>query len=430
VNIDMSSFSKRFGVVGLVGLSTLATFYGCSSSSSTPTTPVEPTDGSTETDATTTVPPATDAGTTPVTPTDAGDSSTAAVTLQKVTQTNLFADTSEGGAPNVDPNLVNPWGLAWNPAGIAWISDNGTGLATLYQTNNSAPVALVVQVPLPDGGGGPIYNFDAGTSAPSGQIFNASAAVPDAGTTSDFMGDYFIISAEDGTISGWAPTLADKTKATLRVDMSAANAVFKGLQIIPSTPPVLLATDFHNGVIDAFDTNYAPVTPAAGKWKDTTIPAGYAAFNIATDGTNVYVAYAKQDDMQHDDVAGAGNGAVSVFDLTGTLVKSLIPQSATNTLNSPWALTTVPAGGWGAIPAGSLLVGNFGDGAIHAFNATTGAAVATFTTSAGPLLIDGLWSLAWGVNAPEAGTTPDQLYFTSGPNMESNGLYGYLTASQ
>ncbi len=431
MNMNKSSFNMRFGVGGLVALSALvAAFYGCSSSSA-PVTPVESTDSG-EPDSTTVTPPATDAGTTPVTTPDGGGDAGSLV-LQKVTQTNLFADTVEGGAPSVDPNLVNPWGLAFNPAGIAWISDNGTGLATLYKTNVTTPLSLVVQVPLPDGGGGAIYNaLDSGVfSAPSGQIFNASAAVPDAGATNDFMGDFFIISAEDGTISGWSPALTDTTKAALRVDMSAANAVFKGLAIIPSTPQILLAADFHNGKIDMFDTDYAPIAAdaGAGKWTDPSIPTGYAAFNIATDGTNVYVAYAKQDDMQHDDLAGAGNGAVSVFDLTGTLVKSLIPQSVTNSLNSPWALTTVPTGGWGMLPAGSLLVGNFGDGAIHAFNATTGALIGTLVSGTTPLLIDGLWSLAWGANAPEAGTLPDQLYFTSGPNMESDGLYGYLTVA-
>ncbi len=429
MNTNMSSFSTRFGVCGLVGLSSLvAVFYGCSSSSSAPVT-TPPIDSGTEPDSTT-VTPEPDSGTPPTTTPDGGDSGTGLV-LQKVAQTNLFADTADGGAPNVDPHLVNPWGLAFNPAGIAWISDNHAGVLTLYKTNSPTPVPLVVQVPLPNGDGGALYPaLDSGMlSAPSGQIFNASAAVPDAGATGDFLGDLFIVSAEDGTISGWQSSLPDMTKAALRVDMSAAGAVFKGLAIIPSTPQILLAADFHNGVIDAFDTNYAPVTPAAGKWKDTSLPAGYAPFNIATSGTSVFVAYAKQDAQAMDDVAGIGNGQVSVFDTTGTLVKSLIPQSASSALNSPWGLTTVPAGGWGSLPAGTLLVGNFGDGAVHAYNATTGALVGTLVTTAGsPLLIPGLWALTWGPNAPEAGTTPDQLYFTAGPNMEADGLYGYLTA--
>jgi uncharacterized protein (TIGR03118 family) len=431
VNTNKSSLGTRLGACGLVGLSSLAAvFYGCSSSSSTPT-PAQPTDSGVETDSTTVTPPAPDSGgdsgTPPTTTPDGGTT----LIQQKVAQTNLFADTADGGAQNVDPNLVNSWGLAFNPTGIAWISDNGTGLATLYKTNQASPVPLVVQIPLPSGDGGALYPAaDADTfAAPSGQIFNASAAVPDAGTTSDFMGDFFIISAEDGTISGWNPSLTDTTKAALRVDMSGANAIFKGLAILPTTPQVLVAADFHNGLIDAFDANYAPIAAVTGKWVDTTVPAGFAPFNIVVTGSNVLVAYAKQDSDQHDDVAGPGNGAVSVFDMTGTLVKSLIPQNAGSALNSPWGMTIVPAGGWGSLPAGALLVGNFGDGSVHAYNATSGALIGSLATSAGGLLkIDGLWSLAWGPNAPEAGATPEQLYFTAGPNGESNGLYGYLTA--
>ncbi len=429
MNMNKSSFSTRFGVCGLVGLSSLvAVFYGCSSSSSTPVT-TPPIDSGTEPDSTT-VTPQPDSGPPPTTTPDGGDSG-AALVLQKVTETKLFADTDDAGAANVNPNLVNPWGLAFNPLGIAWVSDDHAGVLTLYKTSQATPVPLVVQVPLPSGDGGALYpSLDSGTlAAPSGMIFNAGAAVPDAGATGDFLGDLFVVAAEDGTISGWQPSLADTTKAALRVDMSGAGAVFKGLAIIPGAPQILLAADFHNGVIDAFDTSYAPVTPAAGKWKDPSVPTGYAPFNIATSGTSVFVAYAKQDAEAMDDVAGIGNGQVSVFDATGTLTKSIIPQTATSALNSPWGMTTVPAGGWGSLPAGALLVGNFGDGAVHAYNAATGALLGTLVTGAGsPLLIPGLWSLTWGPNAPEAGTTPDQLYFTSGPNMEGNGLYGYLTA--
>jgi uncharacterized protein (TIGR03118 family) len=428
------SFKLSFGACGAVSAAAIAiVFYGCSSSSSSPVTPVGDDSG---TDATApegdsgTITPTPDSG--PTATPDAGDSG-AALIVQKVTETNLFADT-DAGAAKVDPNLLNPWGLAFNPTGPAWISDNHTGLATLYTTaGGGAIVPLVVQIPLPDGGGGAIFPaLDSGTtSAPTGQIFNASAAVPDAGTTGDFLGDVFIISAEDGTISGWAPTLPDKTKATLRVDMSSAGASFKGLQVIPSTPPVLLAADFHNGKLDAFDTNYAPVA-ITGKWTDATVPTGYAPYNIYATTTNVFIAYAKQDAEAGDDAPGAGFGQVSEFDLNGTLVKSLIAQTAGGPLNAPWGLTTVPAGGWGSLPAGALLVGNFGDGAIHAFDATSGKLLGSLAKSDGtPLLIDGLWALTWGPNTPQAadaGTLPTQLFFTAGPNDEANGLYGYLTA--
>jgi uncharacterized protein (TIGR03118 family) len=416
------SFRVGFGLASVPAI--IAVSYGCSSSSSPPAATAGNDSGQQE-------PPTTEPDANSPTPApeastpahDAGASDAGGIS-QKVTQTNLFADTAEGGAPHVDPNLVNPWGLAFNPGGVAWISDNGTGLATLYETTQSAPLGLVVQVPLP---GGVFPEAGATPAAPSGQVFNPSATVADAGATGDFLGDLFIISAEDGTISGWASSFTDKTKAKIRVDNSASNAVYKGLVIVPSTPQVLIAADFHNGKIAVFDTNYAAVTPAAGKWVDATIPAGYAPFNVASIGTSVFVAYAKQDSVQHDDQAGPGNGAVSVFQTDGTLVKSLI--AAGGVLNSPWALTTVPTGGWGALPAGALLVGDFGDGAVNAFNATTGAWIGNLVNGSGtPLALSGLWALQWGVNAPEAGTTPEQLYFTAGPNGESDGLYGYLTA--
>jgi uncharacterized protein (TIGR03118 family) len=426
----MSNFSARFGACGLVGLSSLvAVFYGCSSSSSNPPA-TSPTDASTQPDSTTVTPTPDGATPTPESGTTNPEASTSLI-KQKVTQTNLFADTADAGAPNVDPNLLNSWGLAFNPTGIAWVADNHAGVLTLYKANQATPVPLVVQVPLPDGGGGALYPaLDSGMlSAPTGQIFNASAAVPDAGTTGNFMGDFFIVAAEDGTISGWNPSLTDMTKAALRVDKSSAGAVYKGLAILPSSPQVLVAADFHNGVIDAFDTNYAPIAAVTGKWKDTTVPAGFAPFNIVVSGTNVFVAYAKQNAMMHDDVAGVGNGAISVFDFTGTLVKSLIPQSSTSVLNSPWGMAVVAAGGWGSVPAGTLLVGNFGDGGIHAYNPTSGALVGTLVDSTGAdLHIKGLWSIIFGPNAPDAGANPNQLFFTAGPNMEDNGLFGFLTA--
>jgi uncharacterized protein (TIGR03118 family) len=433
VNINKSSFSK-LGVGGLVALTSVAgTVYGCSSSSPSPTPPTETPDSSTP-DATMT-PPGMDAGsdammmtTPPADGGDAGEGGTAGV-LQKVTQTNLFADTDAGGAMHVDPNLLNSWGLAFNPSGIAWVADNHAGVLTLYKANQATPVPLVVQVPLPSDAGAVYPPLDGSTlAAPTGQVFNAAAAVPDAGTTGDFMGDLFIVAAEDGTISGWNQSLTDTTKAMLRVNNAVAGAVYKGLAIIPSTPPILVAADFHNGKIAAWDASYAPVTIASGKWTDPSVPTGYAPFNVFASGTTVYVSYAKQDAAKMDDTAGAGNGQVSVFDQSGTLMKTLIGQG-TPTLNSPWGMNIVPSGGFGSVPAGALLVGNFGDGAIHAHDATTGKLLATFANSGGtPLTINGLWGLVWGPNAPEAGASPDQLYFTAGPNKEMNGLFGYLTA--
>jgi uncharacterized protein (TIGR03118 family) len=357
-----------------------------------------------------------DGGATPeASTTDGGD---AGAITQKVTQTNLFADTSEGGAPNVDPNLVNPWGLAFSPSGVAWISDNGPGLATLYETELTTPLPRVVTVPPPGGS-------SAGTtSTPSGQIYNAGAGA------GDFKGDTFIISTEDGTVSGWSNASdpfndAGAANATLEYDNSANNSVYKGLAINPTTPPTLLLADFHNNKIDMLDRTYAKIASEGGTaWTDPSIPSGFAPFNIYVNGGKVYVAYAKQDSDAHDDEAGPGNGAVSVFDSTGTLVKSLVASGGA--LNSPWGLAIAPAG-WGQL-GGTLLVGGFGDGHVNAYDPATGAWVGSLVNGAGAALaIDGLWALTWGVSNPDAGITTSQLYFTAGPNDETDGLFGYLT---
>jgi uncharacterized protein (TIGR03118 family) len=406
VNANAIGFKKTLGICGIIGAwSAAGAFYGCSSSSNNAGTPGEDA-GTPETsapapvnDSSTVVPEAS-------TTADAGASQVS----QKVVETKLFADNAEGGAAAVDPQLVNPWGLAFNPSGPAWVADNGTGLATVYKTGVTTPV-LTVRVPGPGDGGG--------ISAPSGQIFNS---------TTDFENDKFIFCTEDGTVSGWG-TGADgglPAAATLRADNSGEGAVFKGLAIVPSTPQILLVADFHNNKIDAFSASYAPITADAGtKWTDPSIPAGYAPFNIVTVGTSVYVVYAQQDSMAHDEKDGAGLGAVSEYDFTGTLVKSLIAVGGA--LNGPWGLVPVPTGGWGAFPAGTLLVGNFGDGAIHAYDPTSGALLGSLFNGLTPLLIDGLWAIEFGPEPADAGGTPSQLYFTSGPNGENDGLFGYLT---
>jgi len=317
---------------------------------------------------------------------------------QHVAQTNLFADTSSGGASKVDPNLVNAWGLAFGPTGIAWVSDNGTGVLSLYSPGASAPESLVVTIPVPSGAQGP--------AAPTGQVFNS---------TSGFMGDLFIVSTEDGTIAGWQ----SGTNAVLRVDQSSVGAIYKGLAIVPSSPPILVAANFESGKIDVFDASYQPMPTAAYTlWTDPSIPQGFAPFNVAAIGDAVVVAYAMQDANKEDDVKGAGHGAISVFEQNGTLRKSLVATGGV--LDSPWALVQ-SKNGFAGIPNGALVVGDFGDGKVHAFDMGTGALLTTLTTSSGaPLAIDGLWALELASDG--------KLYFTAGPNDEANGLFGYLTA--
>jgi uncharacterized protein (TIGR03118 family) len=352
---------------------------------------------------------------------DAGDAGTpAGILLQRVTKTVLIADTSDAGPQHVDPDLVNAWGLVFSPNGVAWISDNGTGKATLFPPNADGGAIPSVIVPPPPSD----LALDAdATAAPTGMVLNRNSLA--------FLGDLFIVSTEDGTISGWQPSspLAFRIRIddSLSADGGTDGALYKGLAIVPTTPPQLVAANFRAGRIDVFDAAYRPIPIVAdaltAPWVDPTVPAGYAPFNVVTLGQNVYVSYALQDDQKKDDVKGAGHGAVSVFNFNGGLVKSLVPVGAA--LDSPWGMAIAPAG-WGAL-RGTLLVGNFGAGDINAFNPTTGALVGRLADSKNtPLVIDGLWSLVFGDDA-DAGISPNSLYFTAGPDKEQSGLYGVLT---
>lgn len=407
----MKSLTRKYMRAGIAAASTCAlggAFYGCSGDD---TTANPPTDAGLDVTTNHSVEDSsvvTDAATTDGTVVDSGDGAVASL-QQKVTTTLLFSDLADAGALKTDSHLVNPWGLAFSGTGIAWVSDNGTGLATTYTPTSLGP--LVVTVPTADGGG---------TGTPTGQILNA--------TSTNFDGDVFIVATEDGTIQGWqrGPTDAAPPDAfTVRVNSSAASASYKGLAIVPSTPPVLVAADFHNGALVEFDTAYAPIVPdGGGAWTHPALPAGYAPFNIAAIGTQVFVAYAVQDAMKMDATPGVGNGIVSIFGTDGTFVKDLVGVGGS--LNAPWGLAMAPAG-WGSI-GGSLVVGNFGDGLIHSFDATSGALTSTLVTPTGsPVVLGGLWALVFGVNNADAGETSTQLYFTAGPNDESDGLFGFLT---
>ena len=208
----------------------------------------------------------------------------------------------------------------------------------------------------------------------------------------------------------------------LKADNSSTNAVYKGLAIgSNSSGNVLFATDFHNGKIDAFNASYAPAT-LTGTFADPNLPAGFAPFGIQNLGGQLYVTFAKQDADKHDDTPGVGSGFVDVFDMNGNLVKRLISQGK---LNSPWGVAMAPAN-FGDF-SGDLLVGNFGDGAINAFNPGTGAFVGALTADNGnPIVIPGLWALAFG-NGSAAGDATT-LFFTAGTGGEEHGLFGSLTA--
>jgi len=327
-------------------------------------------------------------------------------------QTDLVSDQAQV-AKHQDANLVNAWGLAFLPTSPFWIADNGTGKLTLYVSNGDAfPTQpsdpLVVTVPTPPG--------DEGPATPTGLVSNTGPGfvVSEDGHSASSL---FIAVTEDGTISGWSLTV-DPLNAILMVDRSKQGAVYKGVALATvKGDSFLYATDFHNGKVDMFDSSFQLLK----SFTDPRIPANFAPFDIASVDGKLVVTFAKQAlPDRHDDQAGPGNGIVDVFATDGTLLRRLVTGGA---LNSPWGLAVTPDG---FPPFGhALLVGNFGDGRINAFDLRTGFPLGRLhDDSCNPIQIDGLWSLSFG-NDFLAGE-PDILYFTAGPNDESHGLFGKL----
>ncbi|HLJ33737.1 MAG TPA: TIGR03118 family protein [Ktedonobacteraceae bacterium] len=318
-------------------------------------------------------------------------------------QTNLTSDIS-GKAQFTDKNLVNPWGISFAPGGPFWVSDEGTGLSTLYN-GSGKPQPLIVTIPPAPGG-------TVGT--PTGTVYNSTPGfvVTENGKSGASL---FLFDSLDGTISGWSPGV-DATHAIIAVNNSG-KAVYTGLAIGNNRSGTFLyAANFAAGTIDVFDKNFAPAT-LHGSFKDASIPAGYAPFNIQLVGSNLYVMYARQDRK-----AGVGNGFVNIFDTNGNFIKRLISHSK---LNLPWGVAMAPAN-FGQF-SNDLLVGNFGNGRIHAFDPSTGAFLGTLDDSSGKPIVNGhLWTLVFG-NGGQGGQT-NQLFFTAGIQNEQHGLFGILTA--
>jgi uncharacterized protein (TIGR03118 family) len=321
-------------------------------------------------------------------------------------QTNLVSDVP-GVASQTDSNLANPWGIASSATSPFWVADNHTGLSTLYNTSGT-PQSLVVTVPPAAGGT---------QGSPTGIVFNGSTDFQvSAGSPARF-----IFATEDGTISGWA----SGTAAILKVDKSASEAIYKGLAIGNNgTSNFLYAANFHENKIDVFDAAFASAT-LGGSFGDPTIPAGYAPFNIQNIGGVLYVTYALQDADAEDDVPGLGHGFINKFDLNGNFIARFASRG---TLNSPWGMAVAPAGFGGF--ANALLVGNFGDGRINAFNPATGAFLGQLADDSGgqAISIEGLWGLKFG-NGGNGGDA-NTLYFAAGiagpDELEDHGLFGSI----
>jgi uncharacterized protein (TIGR03118 family) len=298
-----------------------------------------------------------------------------------------------------DPTLKNAWGISFGPTSPFWVSANGSGVSNVYQVDpvTNAPTKLGLTVAIP------------GDGSVTGQVFNGNAAA--------FNGDRFLFVSEDGMISGWRGALG--TAAEVIVPGSQAN-VYKGsAEATIGENSYLYAANFGAGTIDVIKGTAAS-PDLTGTFTDPGIPAGYAPFNIEHLADNLYVTYAQQDVNSHDDVAGLGHGFVTVFDTQGNFLRRVGTQG---TLNSPWGLAIAPAS-FGQF-AGDLLVGNFGDGQINAFNLATDSFVGQLPGVGGQTLsIDGLWALTIG-NDSSAGNS-QSIYFSAGPNGESNGLFGVI----
>lgn len=322
-------------------------------------------------------------------------------------QRNLISDIG-GVARITDRNLVNPWGLAAGPSTPLWVADNGTDVSTVYSgaVGGSIPVIAPLVVSIPGG-------------APTGIVYNpTNGFVVHAGPAS--APARFIFDSEAGQITAWSPNVPPLTQAQPAV--TTPGAIYKGLAIAATRKhgSLLYAADFHGAKIDVFDEAFAPVT-IPGAFRDRGLPAGYAPFNVQELGGRLYVAYAKQDAAAEDEEAGPGLGFVDVYDTRGRLLKRLVSQGQ---LNAPWGLVLAPRrfGGFG----GDLLVGNFGDGMINAYDPHSGHFDGRLMNEDGnPIQIDGLWALRFG-----NGTfgTPDGLLFTAGIADEEHGLLGEIVA--
>ena len=307
---------------------------------------------------------------------------------QGLRQTNLVSDLS-GWAAQTDPNLVNPWGVSFSATSPFWVSNNGSDTSTLYNSIGN-PQALVVSV----------------KGGPTGQVFTGGA----------FKSDPFVFVTQSGTIAGWRGALGT-TAETLYTAPTAGSSYFGVAFANSGSGARIYAANFGSGSIDTLDAMGSPILSTA--FKDPSLPAGYSPFNIQNLGGALYVAYALKG-ADGDEVHAAGDGFVDKFDLDGNLLGRV---GSNGPLNAPWGLAIAPDG-FGNL-GGSLLVGNFGDGTIHAYNPNTGDLIGTLRNSFGDTLsIDGLWALTFG-NGGNGGKT-DLLYFTAGIQDETHGLMGSL----
>jgi uncharacterized protein (TIGR03118 family) len=320
--------------------------------------------------------------------------------------TNLVSDGSVS-ARTTDPNLINPWGIAYFPTGPLWVSDNNSGFSTIY-TGAGGKLPLNVAIPSWTG---------SGQGAPDGVVFNGSGGfnVSAGGVTGS---SFFMFATEDGTIQGWSPSV--NLHSTEIAVNNFPGAVYKGLAIgSVGGSSFIYAANFRGGDVEMYNNSFG----LAGTFTDPNVASGYAPFNVQDLNGTLYVTFALQDAAKHDDVAGAGHGYIDAFNLDGTFEKRI--ASLGGPINSPWGLDIAPAS-FGHF-AGDLLVGNFGDGTISIFNPTTDAYLGKLLGKDGMPIVEGdLWGLINGNGG--MGGNPNAVYFTAGVKDEAEGLLGVITA--
>jgi uncharacterized protein (TIGR03118 family) len=324
--------------------------------------------------------------------------------------TNLVSDVA-GLAKTADADLKNPWGIAFNPNGFVWVANNHSGTSTLYD-GNGVKQGLVVKIPAASGSdpGSPTgitYNgtndFTVVTNAPPSNANPTPAR--------------FIFVSEDGAITAWAPGI------TTAIVKATADANYKGVAIAGNgTANLLYAADFTGGKIDVYDTSFSP-TSVPGGFSDPRMPSGYKPFNIMNIQGNLYVAYALLEEGGDEETVGEGLGVINVFDADGFLLKRLISHGQ---LNAPWGMALAPAG-FGKF-SNMLLVGNFGDGTIHAYDPSNGGHRGRLRSSENrDVKLEGLWGIAFGPGVQHQPT--DTLFAAAGINDEDNGLYARIDAA-
>jgi uncharacterized protein (TIGR03118 family) len=316
--------------------------------------------------------------------------SSAAWAQQAYSATTLVKNTGKTG----DKQLINPWGLAYAPSGPFWLSDEGTGLSTLYD-GTGAKQTLVVTVPAASG---------TGLGSPTGIVYNSSTEFQIMNWTSAFM-----FATLDGTISGWSHF--DPTNALIGVDNSATGAVYTGLAVTShASGNMVYAADFANNKVDVYNGKFKFVM----SFTDTALPAGFAPSNVQDIGGQLYVAFAAQN--------GGKGGYVDIFQEDGTFVKTLISGKV---LNQPWGFAMAPSN-FGPLSNTLLISNNTNTGTINGFNPTTGAFVGTIKTAAGkPIHINQIWGIEFGGGTSANGQT-NQLFYTAGPKNNANGLFGVI----